>query len=187
MDPTLATPEIDVTARLRTPRPFALLASVAAWGWLGAATACSSPTDTEVLLEELDRAEALWLETRPVTYQAVESRVCECLTAMTGPVLLEISILPSMMSSMSGSVVEEIVGATYVLGGQDVPDETLAFFLTVTELFELVRRAAAEGADSIEVMYDPDRGYPRRVDIDWDSVIADEEIGYRLEVVEPGS
>lgn len=179
-----------MSARHRIPRTALLLTVLAVCAVLTATAGCSSATDVEVLLEDLDRAEELWLQTRPIEYEAEASRICECLSHETGPLLLEISMVEAMLSSMSRDVMEEIVGGVYLGGelhGEPVPDEVLALFLTAEEMFDLVRRAADEDAHSISVVYDPDRGYLRRVDIDWDERVADEETHLRFEVLDAGT
>lgn len=176
-----------MSARHRIPQAVLLLAILAMCAVVTVAAGCSSATQVEVLLEEIDEAEELWLRTRPLSYRAEAMRICECLPHETGPVVLEISMLESMLSSMSGDVKEEILGGVYLggeLDGEDVPEEVLALFLTAEEMFDLVRRAAEEGAHSISVEYDPDRGYLRRVEIDWDERVADEETSLRFEVLE---
>ena len=142
------------------------------------AVACTSATGPDVLITELDRAEALWLERRPETYEAVASRECECLPSESGPLRLHVA------RTTSGT--EQIVGGSYVGSGELAPPEVLALFRTVTGLFDTVRSAIEAGAHDVRLDYDDELGYPREVDIDIDRRTADDEIGYRFEVVSAG-
>ena len=174
-----------MSARRRIPRSVLVISPLtAALGLLTAAAGCTSATDVEILLDDLDRAEALWLSNRPEGYRARESRVCECLRADAGPVVLEVSVRPGVTPAVES---EEIVAATYVEGGGTVPQESLEHFVTVVELFALVRQAAEEDAHGIIVEYDDELGYPRRVEIDWDVRVADEESIYFVELLEPAA
>lgn len=147
-----------------------------------AAPGCSSPTETQRLLIELEAAEAHWHHVRPSEYEAVQGRLCECTPAMAGPVRLRIAL--QQESATSGEI-ESIIEATYTAGGEHVPTEFLSSFLTVQRLFDLIREAVEEGAHSVEATFDEELGYPRNVSVDWNEQIADEESIYQMELVEP--
>lgn len=144
--------------------------------------ACSSPTEAERLLARAERAEALWLETRPVEYEARQSRICECLPAATGPVRLQVT---RSAGSEAPTDTETLMGGTYTQSGEPVPAQFLQHFLTAQELFDLVREGVEERAFSVEATFDQELGYPRSVSVDWDEQIADEESIYQMELVEP--
>lgn len=159
-------------------RPTAALAVVAL---AAAKTGCSSPSELEELLIESEEAEALWLETRPVEYEALQVRLCECTPAMAGSVQLQVARSPVS----HGAGTEVIVGGTYTQGGEPVPEQFLQHFRTAQELFDLIREAVEEGAFSLEATFDPDLGYPRSVAVDWHEQIADEESIYQMEIIDP--
>lgn len=142
---------------------------------------CASPTDIEQVLGRADDAEALWMSTRPVRYEAVERRICECLPEMSGPARIEVT---RRQGATVPSETEMLVGGVYVTTGEVVPATYLPLFLTVQGLFDRIREAADKGVYQLEAEFDAEYGYPRRLMIDRDATVADDEIVYELEVVE---
>ena len=53
-------------------------------------------------------------------------------------------------------------------------------FRTVDGLFDLVQDAYNRNAHEVQVEFDPSRGYPTRIWIDYVLMITDEEIGFTL-------
>ena len=53
-------------------------------------------------------------------------------------------------------------------------------FRTIDGLFDLVQDAYARDAHEVQVEFDPSRGYPTRIWIDYVLMIADEEMGFTL-------
>ena len=67
-------------------------------------------------------------------------------------------------------------------GAEDDPrfqERADAAALTLAELTALAERAERE-ADDVRVEYDPVRGFPTSLSIDWSALIADEEIAYTV-------
>lgn len=57
--------------------------------------------------------------------------------------------------------------------------------MTVQDGFDTIQRAIDEDAYDLDVTYDPVGGYPSKVSIDWEAMIADEETYFQLENVVP--
>jgi hypothetical protein len=53
-------------------------------------------------------------------------------------------------------------------------------FMTIDGLFDLVQDAYDRDAHEVQVEFDPSRGYPTRIWIDYVLMIADEEMGFTL-------
>ena len=51
---------------------------------------------------------------------------------------------------------------------------------TIVDLFDLLDNALDEDAASVQAAFDTERGYPLRLSIDYNELIADEEIGYDI-------
>ena len=147
-----------------------------------AAGGCSSATEAELVIDELERAEALWLEKRPVSYTALERRSCFCTPASTRPIVIEVT---RRQGATVPSGTEAITAATYFDDGEPVPDEVRQLLRPADALFDEIREAAEAGAHAIEAVYDPELGYPRSVFIDREAGIADDEIGWSFELLVP--
>jgi Family of unknown function (DUF6174) len=68
----------------------------------------------------------------------------------------------------------EIASLRYTDDGATA-DESLFQLATVEALFDEIATALLQGAELVQVTYDPDSGYPTAVEIDNSSTIADEE------------
>jgi hypothetical protein len=142
---------------------------------LGAA--CGSPTGPGVaVLLRTAAAEARWETNGSSSYAIVQHRSCECLPEMSGPVRLEVRSMPSLPPGPA----TETVTMRYVSTGEPVPEIYRAGFLTVRQLFALIREARAEGAYRLTAEFDPALGYPSLVGIDYDRDIADDEVVYTM-------
>lgn len=141
------------------------------------AAGCESTTGPAgVSALRLSTAEARWAAHGSASYQIVEGRSCECLPEMSGPVRLEVRVLPSLPPGPA----TETVGMTYESTGEPVPENYRSSFLTIRQLFALIREARAQGAYLVAAEFDPVRGYPSLVSIDYDRAIADDEVVYSV-------
>jgi len=137
---------------------FACLAAAAAT--LGA---CDGPTAPGW---QLQVARLKWERTRPAAYTFSIARWCYCMQEGIGPVIV----------SVRDGVVES---RTYAGSGAAVGPTYADFFPTVDGLFELIEDARRQGADAIDVTYDPALGFPVVISIDYVRAAADDEITYR--------
>lgn len=74
----------------------------------------------------------------------------------------------------------EITSATYADTNEPVPDNIRQSLSTVDQRFEQLQSAYENGADTVNVQYDPQFGFPTSVFIDQSQMIADEEISYTI-------
>jgi len=150
-----------------------ILAACSACGGTPAGPATHTPAAATAARGELDAARARWRARGPAAYSVVVSRACECLPEATRPALL-------VVRRTDGGAGEVVESATYADNGAAVPAEYAAYFYAVEGMFKLVADALSAGADQVSVEYDAELGYPRRVYIDYDAVMADEEAIYAL-------
>ncbi len=123
---------------------------------------------------ELDRNEKLWKSQKTTSYDFTLARSCFCPEDWRGPVNIQVR---------NGTV----TSTKYVSNGQTATSEKFGNVDTVEELFAVIRDAYEgkgnfdQKAETVEVTYHPDRGYPLTIYIDVSQMIADEEQGYTVE------
>lgn len=115
----------------------------------------------------LERARAQWVRARPQGYRYGVQRNCFCIDEARGPVYV----------TVSG---EAVVGRAYVDGGDAVPEPYRDLFPSVDGLFDLLRDALERDAYRVTVTYDPDTGVPLDLFIDYEAMVADEELGFAV-------
>jgi hypothetical protein len=96
------------------------------------------------------------------SYEFRFSQSCECPT--------------DMLSVFQVRVVD---GRVESIPRLEEPRQSL-FILSVPGVFDKIEDAIRKGAHSIRVRYDSSLGYPAEVDIDYDRIMADEELSLRL-------
>jgi hypothetical protein len=131
--------------------------------------ACGGPTAPE---QQLQAARLKWERRRPAAYTFTIARLCFCTQEGIGPVIV----------SVRDGVVES---RTYVAGGAAVAPTYADFFPTVDGLFDLIENARRQGADAIDVTYDPLLGFPVVTSIDYVRAMADDELTYRATSFQP--
>ena len=97
------------------------------------------------------------------SYDFVFQRICFCTEDVTNPV--EVSVQKKQKQSIRK-----------IENYQDVDVDKRDFFLSVDEIFAVVKSAIDENSEIIRVSYDPVYGFPTDVYIDYDQRIADEEL-----------
>ena len=130
--------------------------------------ACDGPTAPE---RQLQAARLKWERTRPAAYAITIARYCFCAPG-GGPVIV----------SVRDGVVES---RTYVDNGAAVAPTDAGNFPTVDGLFEVIEDAHRQEADAINASYDPARGFPVFISIDYVREMADEELSYRTTNFQP--
>jgi hypothetical protein len=124
-------------------------------------TAPTAPSDAAP--DSLDDARALWVEADLDDYRMTLLRSCFCPEDYRGP--FEVAI-------------EDGTVAEVTFQDQDLPTDRA---LTVEALFDLLDDAYAQDAARVDVSYHPTLGYPTSLYVDYDTQVADEEIGYTVE------
>jgi len=142
---------------------FACLAAAVTVG------ACDGPTAPE---RKLQAARLKWEHTRPAAYTYTVALYCFCPQEGSGPVIV----------SVRDGVVES---RTYVNSGAAVAPTYADYFPTIDGLFEVIEDARRQGAYAINVTYDPARGFPVVISIDYERATADDELTYRATNFQP--
>lgn len=123
---------------------------------------------------ELDRNEKLWKSQNITSYDFTLTRSCFCPEDWRGPVNIQVR---------NGTV----TSTKYVSNGQAATPEKFGDVDTIEELFAVIRDAYEgkntfdQKAETVEVTYHPQMGYPLTIYIDVSTMIADEEQGYTVE------
>ena len=121
---------------------------------------------------DLQRNRIKWRLSGIDTYTLVIRRGCECLVPeMTGPVWLEVR---------AGVVMSRTYG-----DGTPVPESYHDAFPDVSGLFAIIEDAVRQNAATLAVQYHPAHGAPMQFYIDYHATMADDEVGYTMEIVLP--
>ena len=148
------------TIRRRRRRRLAAVAWAAVV--LAAGAACGDATGPR---DELSDARARWRASRPDAYAFTLQVGCFCIAEVTSPVIVEVH----------GTTV---VSRRYEATGESVDARWAAAFPSVDGLFEVIESAVAGGADRLHTEYDPTRGFPREIFVDYYENMADDEMAY---------
>ena len=122
-------------------------------------SACASPTTPE---NDLAEYRALWEAQRLTDYTFDVVKNCFC---------------------WPGADVRVTVKGGVISGVTELASEVAhdpEFFRTIDGLFDLVQDAYDRDAHEVQVDFDPDRGYPTRIWIDYVEMMMDEEMGFTL-------
>ena len=121
--------------------------------------ACASPTTPE---NDLADYRTLWEAQRLTDYTFDVSRVCYC----------------QFRGDVRVTVKDGVITGVSELASEVARDPET--FRTIDGLFDLVQDAYDRDAHEIQVEFDPGRGYPTRIWIDYVEMMADEEMGFTL-------
>ena len=133
------------------------------------ASSCGSSANSE-----LERNEKLWQSQNLTNYDFTLERQCFCPEDWRGPVNIMVR---------NGKV----TSVTYVSNGQTASAEKFGDVDTIEKLFGVIRDAYEgknsfeQKAETVNVTYHPEKGYPLTILIDVSTMIADEEQGYTVE------
>merc|ERR1719183_148147 len=111
---------------------------------------------------ELDAFRTVWDSHRAIDYDYYYQRSCECMYEYT--------------KQFEVQVRNDTVDAAFaVKDGTPAPDDML-WLPTLDNLFDQIQSAIDRSATSISVRYNLTYGYPLSINIDYDEMIADEEL-----------
>ncbi len=127
-----------------------------------AVAACSNAAARQ---RDLDESKAVWDSRGQSSYTITYERRCLC------------GFAGSFVARVENAAVTSVEPATGLGGTLEMP-----IALTVERLFEVVQEAIDQGADRIEVEYDTEHGYPRRIRIDSDRGAEDDELTITAEL-----
>jgi len=132
---------------------------------LAAASCDSSPSavgclsDYRAVDQALRQNRARWDGQRAASYEYVFERVCFCAPDARGPFRVRVEN-------------DRIV--------RSQPADTFSAALTIPQVFDVIQEAMGRRACTIDVRYDASAGFPAEVFIDYVSLAADEEMGFRI-------
>ena len=115
----------------------------------------------------------VWLRHDIDAYTFDFQRSCFCLEGATRGVTIRVE---------DGAIVEVTDRRT----GEPVPQDEWHYFRTVDELFEVVLDAVDREADDIDVEYDREYAFPRRISIDYIENAVDDEVVFTAANLRPG-
>lgn len=103
-----------------------------------------------------------WQWNRLSSYQIEQLIVCYCLPPAGR--WIQLTVLEN-----------EITSAINLGNGEEISQELFDRLYTIEEVFELIQEFEASDPVKLEIEYDPKYGYPRNVDYDYSTSIADDE------------
>lgn len=112
---------------------------------------------------KLHAAERKWKHNRPEHYAYTLQRSCFCLPDARKPV--EIRVFRNQVKQ-----------ATVLPEGTPLPANLRDNAMTIDQLFDKIQDAISRNAASVEVSYDAQYGFPTNISIDYDRMMADEEL-----------
>jgi hypothetical protein len=112
---------------------------------------------------QLDSALQTWDSQHPAQYSFTWRQSCECTSETTQPIQI----------TVSGNA---IVSAVYVETQQPVSAGVRSGLMTIEGVFDEIQQAIVDGAYAVTVTYDPSSGAPLTVGVDYDELVADEEL-----------
>lgn len=110
----------------------------------------------------------LWERANIYNYRITVSNSCFCIPDARGPVVIRVR------NGQPTSI-------TSVATGQPVNPQFFQKYDTIPELFNVIQDAIKRKASNLDVEYNAKFGYPTKINIDYDSRIADEEIFLTIE------
>jgi hypothetical protein len=124
------------------------------------------PTLAEVQ-SQLDANRELWESRGLTSYEIEYRRICFCPENITSPVVVVVS--DGVIDSWNYAETGELVG-------EAVRD----FFPDVSGMFDIVQDAIDQQASQVTVTYDSRLGYPVHLRIDYNTMMADEELEFAV-------
>ncbi|WP_107669726.1 DUF6174 domain-containing protein [Cyanothece sp. BG0011] len=118
-----------------------------------------------LLREELKENYQLWRSQQLKNYQYIYQKRCFCPLPTNEPLKV----------SVKNDKITQVVNLN---NNQVITDLTLAN--TIEELFNIIEEGIQRNADELLITYDPTLGYPTRVAIDYQKILADDEITYTV-------
>ena len=106
---------------------------------------------------------AQWQKTRPEKYSYVFIRSCFCTPEYIKPVLTRVDK-------------NTLIDARFKDSNKPLPASLKGNKRTIDSLFKIVQSAIDRKAYSIKVKYNKQYGYPESISVDYDKMIADEEL-----------
>lgn len=122
--------------------------------------------------QQLQRNKQLWARQKISNYRYTLRRSCFCLREATEPVRITVR---------NGKVTSMVAARN----GKPVNREYFSNYDSIAKLFEIVEDAITKKAHRVSVTYHPTLGYPTQISIDYDQMMADEELYITIENLQP--
>lgn len=122
--------------------------------------------------QQLRRSKQLWAKQKISNYRYTLRRSCFCLPKATEPVRIAVR---------NGKVTSMVAASN----GQPVNREYFTKYDSIAKLFDIVEDAIAKKAHRVSVTYHPTLGYPTQITIDYDQMMADEELYITIDNLQP--
>jgi hypothetical protein len=125
------------------------------------------PATLAEIQSQLDANRQLWESSGLASYEIEYRRICFCPENITSPVVVVVSngVIDSRNYAETGEVVGEAVRDLF-------PD--------VSGMFDTVQDAIDQQASQVTVTYDSQLGYPVNIRVDYNTMMADEELGFAV-------
>lgn len=132
------------------------------WSVNGIAVPVNSPEYLQ-LLGELEKNRQLWRSQKINRYQFTYQQQCFCVAP--GNIPLKVAVKNDKITQVIDLKNNQMI-------------TNLGFPKTIDQLFQILEKAIQSKADEISVTYDPKLGYPTKIAIDYQKILADEETSY---------
>lgn len=114
---------------------------------------------------DLKAAQELWISKNITNYKMIQQRSCFCMEDYTRPMIYDVTNNKTQKDT-----------ATYNDKDKEkIPSSMEVQLNNVTDAFKIIEAAIADNVDSLTVEYDKTYGYPTKISIDYNFMIADEE------------
>lgn len=130
------------------------------------------PSEPVHQLRELAEAREVWEDRGPASYVYTYALNCFCV----GP-----GVPPVRITVTDGRVTDAFVPSE----DRRVPPSELSTYPTVVDLFEDVSDWLGREPASARTEFHPILGYPVDVFVDFETNVADEELGFRIDALDP--
>jgi len=122
-----------------------------------------------------ETALAKWEESKLVDYEYRYDLGCFCPQLTPAVLVINADTIYQVLDPFErDSVMVQTGENSYEYAGEAYKD----FFKTIDDLFEVIKKA--RGADKLKVEYDEEKGFPTRIDIDYDRNASDDEVLYTV-------
>ncbi len=115
--------------------------------------------------EDLQAARTLWESKNITNYKMIQQRSCFCMQEYTRPMIYDVK----------GDIAQRWTARYNDKDKEKVPQNIEVQLNSITDAFNIIEDAIKDNVDNLEVEYDKTYGYPTKISIDTNFMIADEE------------
>lgn len=145
--------------------PYTRLEFVQALQQVSAVLEKAATQDFTQQTKDLEAATSLWTSKNITSYKLIQQRSCFCMTDYIRPMLYDVKNNISQRET-----------ARYNDTDKEQLSPTMEVQLnSISDAFKIIEDAIKDNVDNLEVEYDKTYGYPTKISIDYNFMIADEE------------